>query len=312
MTNFVTQDVLFQQLTSCRVAATVNFPANYSNGAQGLGATLTNSGSLSALVVDGVAVVKNDRILLPAQTSGYQNGIYIVLDPGSIVSSWQLQRSADFQTINQIQVGWFTAIEAGETNKGAFFVVTEPAAGAIGVDTISFTASSLDASLGQAAFKAVTDNTQTTVASVTGTFTPFNFVESADAFGTLQDGGPRGNAAEKDVTNFAYENVVSAGSLSTVVGEMVKYVDTLGSIAGFGASQIGGLFSYAGGSASFSITATGVSASGFAVITVNTQTTGTSYVLTATPGTNIISVVMNSNPGASTIGWVWYSGPFPV
>ena len=47
-----------------RVSIATNFPSTYANGSSGVGATLTNSGSQAAIVIDGVTLVLNDRVLI--------------------------------------------------------------------------------------------------------------------------------------------------------------------------------------------------------------------------------------------------------
>ena len=63
------------------VATTGNLTATYNQpggAGVGVGATLTNSGTQVALEIDGVAMATNDRILVWQQTTGLQNGIYVV------------------------------------------------------------------------------------------------------------------------------------------------------------------------------------------------------------------------------------------
>src|SRR5690349_1175895 len=96
-------------LTPVRVVSTSNVSGTYSNGPlnNGVGATLTIAAS--SLTVDSVVVEVGDRILLQAQTSANQNGIYVV---NSIASTVVLQRSADMQSIEQIRAGQFVSVAA--------------------------------------------------------------------------------------------------------------------------------------------------------------------------------------------------------
>ena len=54
---------------SVRLATTSLFTATYNNGTAGVGATLTNAGSQSALSVDNIAVAVDDRILVKNQVA---------------------------------------------------------------------------------------------------------------------------------------------------------------------------------------------------------------------------------------------------
>ena len=64
----------------------------------GVGATLTNAGTQAALVIDGVTLSVNDRVLIYAQTNATQNGVYVVTSVGSVSTNWVLTRSSDTDT----------------------------------------------------------------------------------------------------------------------------------------------------------------------------------------------------------------------
>lgn len=49
---------------ACLVATTANLTATYTNGTSGVGATLTNSGTQAALVIDGVTLAVGNRVLV--------------------------------------------------------------------------------------------------------------------------------------------------------------------------------------------------------------------------------------------------------
>ena len=81
-----------------RVESPINLNATYNNGASGVGATLTNAGTQAALVVDGITLSVNDRVLVYQQTNQTQNGVYVVTNVGSGSTNWILTRSADTNT----------------------------------------------------------------------------------------------------------------------------------------------------------------------------------------------------------------------
>ncbi len=120
-------------LTSVRVASTANVAGTYSNGSanNGVGATLTVAAS--SLTVDSVVVVVADRVLLTAQTNANENGIYVVNSIGSTVV---LQRSADFQSIEQLYIGQYVAVGAGTLNGGSAFVLVEPLPALLGISNM--------------------------------------------------------------------------------------------------------------------------------------------------------------------------------
>jgi hypothetical protein len=78
-----------------RVETNANRNATYNNGTAGVGATLTNAGTQVALVLDGVSLALNDRVLVRSQTNQTQNGVYTVTNVGSGSTNWVLTRSTD-------------------------------------------------------------------------------------------------------------------------------------------------------------------------------------------------------------------------
>jgi len=98
-----------------RVESPINLNATYNNGTAGVGATLTNAGAQAALVIDGVTVAVNDRVLVYQQTNQTQNGVYVVTNVGSGSTNWVLTRSADTNTYG---VAGPTTLSEGST----FFV----------------------------------------------------------------------------------------------------------------------------------------------------------------------------------------------
>jgi len=105
-------------------ATTANLTATYDNGTSGVGATLTNSGTQAALVLDGVTVSVSDRVLVKNQTSGAQNGIYTVTDTGSVSTNWVLTRATDFNTSAEIQGGDFVFVTGGTSYDNTGWVQT--------------------------------------------------------------------------------------------------------------------------------------------------------------------------------------------
>lgn len=128
-----------QQITSVRLSATSNVSGNYYNGNinNGIGATLTSS-SNSTLTVDGIIANLGDRILLSMQTNTNENGIYVVMSPGSSSSKWVLQRSPDFQSLEQLKLGQYFSVNAGNTLAGNMYVLIEPLPYSIGSSGMSF------------------------------------------------------------------------------------------------------------------------------------------------------------------------------
>lgn len=129
----------FNVLTAAYVATTANLTASYSNGAAGVGATLTNSGTQVALTIDGIAVSASQRVLVKNQTSEAQNGIYTVTDIGSGSTNWVLTRATDYDTAAEINPGDLVPVQAG-TNNGGSVWLESAAVATMGTDPIIFTA----------------------------------------------------------------------------------------------------------------------------------------------------------------------------
>lgn len=125
-------------LTACRLATVSALTATYANGASGVGATLTNSGAMAALVIDGVAVVAADRVLVKDQAAPAQNGIYTVTNIGSGATNWVLTRATDYDQSSDIAQNDVVLINQGTTNKGLLFQQTTAGPFTIGTTAIVF------------------------------------------------------------------------------------------------------------------------------------------------------------------------------
>lgn len=105
-----------------RVETDGTLPATYDNGSSGVGATLTNSGTQAALVIDGVTLSVNDRVLIYARTNAFENGVYYVSDTGSASTNWVLTRTTDTDS--------YGASDPDALGQGDAFFVLEGATGA--------------------------------------------------------------------------------------------------------------------------------------------------------------------------------------
>lgn len=122
---------------ACYAATTAALTATYSNGASGIGATLTNSGALAAFATDGTSPPTNARILVWNQASTFENGIYTLTNQGSGAVAWVLTRSTDYDQPSEIQAGDLVVINNGTAYGGTSFIETANVT-AIGTDPILF------------------------------------------------------------------------------------------------------------------------------------------------------------------------------
>lgn len=131
--------ITHSQVAAATTAALPNTPT-YSNGASGVGATLT-AGANAALVVDTYSVLINDRILVKDQASSFQNGIYTVTTVGSGAAAWVLTRATDFDQVNSNEVasGAYVFVVNGSASPGnaqTGWQMKQPAAITIGTTAL--------------------------------------------------------------------------------------------------------------------------------------------------------------------------------
>lgn len=131
----VAQGLVIKEI--CRVGTTAALTATYNNGASGVGATLTNSGTQAALVLDTIALAVNNRVVVKDQVATLQNGIYTVTDVGSVSTNWVLTRATDYDEPSDIQPGDLALITEGSINENSSWVETVTVT-IIGTDPIIF------------------------------------------------------------------------------------------------------------------------------------------------------------------------------
>ena len=117
--------------------STVNFTASYSNGTLGVGATLTNTGTLVAFSADGITNSVGDRVLIKDQTTSAQNGIYTVTVAGSASVAWILTRATDMDVWAEVPSS-FVFVETGSTLADTGWVCSSNAGGTMGTTAITF------------------------------------------------------------------------------------------------------------------------------------------------------------------------------
>ena len=126
-----------------RVEHPSNLTATYNNGTAGVGATLTNSGTQAALVLDSITMVSADRVLVANQTDQTQNGVYTVTNIGSGSTNWVLTRATDSDSYavsdgDALGEGDAFFIKEGNTNAGHLDVMTTSGTITFGTTNIVF------------------------------------------------------------------------------------------------------------------------------------------------------------------------------
>ena len=124
-------------LYTCRLGTVAPLPTNvYAGGASGVGATLTGT-TVGQLVVDGISVNTNDRILVQTEAAPAHNGVYIVSATGASGAPYVLIRSSDMNTAYQF-LNYGTFVSAGNTLAGLNFLQTNESFTQVGVSPANF------------------------------------------------------------------------------------------------------------------------------------------------------------------------------
>jgi len=125
-------------LTACNYATDGVLPANtYSNGASGVGATLTATGN-GVLSIDGTAMTNGMVVLVKDEAVAANNGVYSVTTPGTSVTPYILTRNSNFDQSAEMVYGAATRITSGTTNANSVWVMTETGPITVGTDAINW------------------------------------------------------------------------------------------------------------------------------------------------------------------------------
>jgi hypothetical protein len=132
--------------TPVRVESPTNLNATYNQpggAGVGVGATLTNAGTQAALVIDGITLSVNDRVLIYTQTNAIQNGVYVVTNVGSGSTNWILTRSSDTDTYGivgptTLSEGSTFFVQQGVTGAGETYTCNTQGVIVFGTTNITF------------------------------------------------------------------------------------------------------------------------------------------------------------------------------
>jgi hypothetical protein len=92
----------YQFYSNVRGATLSNLNATYNNGSSGVGATLTNAGSLAEFELAGLAFAVGDLVLVAGQSNKAHNGLYNVTILGSGAVAWELTRNEEMDTAGAV------------------------------------------------------------------------------------------------------------------------------------------------------------------------------------------------------------------
>lgn len=177
-------------VSPCLVATAAALTAIYANGTSGVGATLTNSGTQSALVIDGITLVVGDRVLVKDQTSPMQNGIYTVTNIGSISTNWVLTRASDYDVVAQTVRGDTVSVISGTISAASLWMLTSSIT-TIGTDSFTF------AKNDQNSFTSIFGTANQISVSVVGGVATISFSSNPVLPGTGSVTIPKGTTAQR-------------------------------------------------------------------------------------------------------------------
>jgi hypothetical protein len=173
----------FDGKESVRVSTLANLAVTAAG--TGVGKTLTATAN-GAIVIDGVTLALNDRVLVKDQTAQADNGIYRVSTVGSGGAPYVLTRSLDADQDAEVTAGMFCFVEEGTAgaDRGYILVTNNP----IVVDTTNLVFTLFSTAGGLSGLQAEIDAIEVTLGSAINTdgtfagFTGTNHINSATSF----------------------------------------------------------------------------------------------------------------------------------
>ncbi|CAB4240803.1 hypothetical protein UFOVP56_15 [uncultured Caudovirales phage] len=126
---------------SVNLATTAALPTNtYSNGASGVGATLT-AVATGVLTIDGVTATAGMRVLIKNEAAAANNGVYSVTTAGAVGVAYVLTRVTDFDqaAAGEIANNAYFFVTAGSTLISTSFVLSQTATIVVGTTALPFT-----------------------------------------------------------------------------------------------------------------------------------------------------------------------------
>ena len=291
--------------TTGNLTATYNQPGG---PGVGVGATLTNAGTLVAFTPDGIVASVNDRVLVYNQTNAFENGVYTVTTVGSGSVAWVLTRATDADTYGlksptSLGNGDAFFVTSGLTGAGETYIVNTVGTIVFGTTAITFVQIS-DSTLYTAGTGLTLTGTQFSISNTAVTAGAYGSASSVGTF-TVNAQGQLTAAASAAIA-IANTQVSGLGTMSTQNANLVSI--TGGSIDGTSvgtttASTVRGTTvtattDFSGPGTSLTGTAAGLSIGGTAANATNVATTATStnadffipFVAASTSGNQALGV----------------------
>ena len=282
------------------VTTTTALSVSYSNGASGVGATLTNAGTQAALILDGISLVVGNRVLVKNQATTTQNGIYVVTNIGSGSTNWVLTRAsdADNSKAGEFSTGLFVFVQQGTSNASTGWTLTSIGTGVndaitIGTDAVTFSQFSGAGTYLAGTGLLLTGNTfsNTGVLSITGTVNQITASASTGAITlSLPQNINSGAAPTFAGTNFtAIPNVALSNSSITIGGTGVVLGGTITTISGLTSIAATTFTGALSGNATTATTTTNIAGGSAGGIVYQTGSGATGFSAAGTSGYVLLS-----------------------
>jgi hypothetical protein len=230
-----------QARTAANAYSSTNLAATYDNGASGVGATLTADANGAFPEIDGVTLNTTTarRLLVAGQTNAAHNGLYVLIDAGSVSTPWVLRRCVECDTAQEIP-GSYVFINGGTNfaNTGWVASVADASTFVVGTDAITWIQFS-----GAGSFTAGTGLTLTgTEFSISNTTVTAASYGSGDAVATFTVNAQGQLTAAANVAIAANAANLTGTTLSSnVINSSLTSVGTLGSLTVTGNASAGNL-----------------------------------------------------------------------
>ena len=225
---------------SVRFSSTANVAGTYDNSA----GTIT-AGSNGAFSIDGQTPTAGDRVLLKDQSTGAQNGLYVVTTVGSGSAAYVLTRATDADAAAELTGGSFVFVEEGSANADNGYVFTHNGTPTIGTtnltvaqfsgagqisagDALTKTGNTLDVAVDDSSIEVSSDAIRVKASGITN-----DMLAGSIAEGKLAGSISNGKLANSSITVGDGSNttaVALGGTITYAAGEGMDVTESSGTI----------------------------------------------------------------------------------